>query len=146
VESSKPPPSIRINATCKNVRRQATTDSLSIIPNFAEFNYMTVDEAAKQHNSPGGNLELAYKCFNAHAELGDMKAKYFKAYYIRHKYVKVNMDENERNNLIVELFKEVADSGDEYPEAQLHYGFCLIKGIGVKKNLKEAAVYFTKAE
>jgi TPR repeat protein len=137
-----------------SVRRQGTIDSFKLseeeeedilIPNFTDFNYMTVDDAAKQHKLPDGNRDLAYKCFDAYSDLGDMKAKYFKAYYIQQKYVEIEMDPNERDKLIADLFKEVADSGDEYPEAQLRYGNCLVKGIGVKKNLKEAATYFTRA-
>ncbi|RGB35434.1 kinase-like domain-containing protein [Rhizophagus diaphanus] len=157
-KKSRPPPSPRINSSGSNspsLRRQGTIDSfklseeeeddIMILPNFSDFNYMTVDEAAKQHKLPDGNRELAYKCFDAYSDLGDMKAKYFKAYYIQQKYFEVDMDANEKDQLIANLFKEVADSGDEYPEAQLRYGNCLIKGIGVKKNLKEAAIYFTKA-
>src|SRR5581483_11823129 len=69
----------------------------------------------------------------------------FKAYYIQQGFVSLDMNTEEKNRLIAELFKDVADSGDIYPEAQLRYGSCLIKGMGVKKNLKEAAAYFTKA-
>ncbi|CAI2178017.1 1654_t:CDS:10 [Funneliformis geosporum] len=104
--------------------------------NFAEFNYMSVDEASKQHRLPNGNRELAYKCFEANAE-------YFKAYYIQQNLVKFDMNQATKDILVADLYKEVADSGDS--EAQLHYGNCLFKGIGVKKNLKEAAEYFTKA-
>ena len=106
---------------------------------------MTVDDAAKQHKRDGGNRELAYKCFEAYAELGDMKAKYFKAYYIQQGYAKFNGSEKEKEAVIADLYKEVADSGDEFPEAQLRYGNCLFRGLGVKKDLKEATEYFRKA-
>jgi len=152
MRDGKPPPSPRLNSV---PRRQETFDSFKlsseeeeeilIVPNFADFNYMTVDEAARQHKLPDGKKDIAYKCFEAYADLGDMKAKYFKAYYIQQGFVNLDMDQTEKYELIAGLFQEVADSGDEYPEAQLRYGNCLIKGIGVKKNLKEAAVYFTKA-
>jgi TPR repeat protein len=152
MRDGKPPSSPRINPV---PRRQETYDSFKlsveeeedilIVPNFEDFNYMTVDEAAKQHKLPNGNKDIAFKCFEAYADLGDMKAKYFKAYYIQQNFVQFDMDQKERNELVAELFKEVADSGDEYPEAQLRYGNCLIKGLGVKKNLKEATKYFTKA-
>ncbi|CAI2166368.1 16326_t:CDS:2 [Funneliformis geosporum] len=111
--------------------------------NFAEFNYMSVDEAAKQHKLTNGNRELAYKCFEANAELNDMKAKYFKAYYIQQNLVKFDMDQTTKDKLVADLYKEVADSGDS--EAQLRYGNCLFKGIGVKKDLIQATEYFTKA-
>ncbi|CAI2170899.1 874_t:CDS:10 [Funneliformis geosporum] len=107
--------------------------------NFAEFNYMSVDEAVKNKS----NRELSYKCFEAYALLNDIKAKYYKAYYIQQNYVELDMDQPTKDKLVADLYKEVADSGD--PEAQLRYGNCLIKGIGVKKDLKQAAEYFTKA-
>ena len=119
--------------------------SFTILPNLADFDYMTVDEAAKQHKLDNGNRDLAYKCFEAYAEVDDMKAKYFKAYYIKQEYVELDMDQKAKEQLIAELFKEVSDSGDEYPEAQLHYGICLFKGLGVEKNLKEATEYFHRA-
>ncbi len=62
-----------------------------ILPNFSEFDYMTVDEAAKQHKRENGNCNLAYKCFEAYSDLGDMKAKYFKAYYIQQGYAEREM-------------------------------------------------------
>ncbi|CAI2169792.1 7777_t:CDS:2, partial [Funneliformis geosporum] len=60
-------------------KRPDTSDSLKLsddevkgimnIPNFADFDYMTVDEATKQHKLRDGNRESAYKCFEAYAEL-----------------------------------------------------------------------------
>ncbi|CAG8528938.1 12596_t:CDS:2, partial [Racocetra fulgida] len=38
--------------------------------NFAEFNYMTMKEAISTHRATNGNLEMAFKCFNAYAKLG----------------------------------------------------------------------------
>ncbi|CAI2170898.1 873_t:CDS:10, partial [Funneliformis geosporum] len=110
--------------------------------NFSE-RLMSVDEAAKQHKLTNGDRELAYKCFEANAKLNDMKAKYFKAYYIQQSLVRLDMDQPTKDKLVADLYKEVADSGD--PEAQLRYGNCLFKGVGVKKDLKKAAEYFTKA-
>ncbi|CAI2175513.1 10360_t:CDS:2 [Funneliformis geosporum] len=132
-----------------------TSDSLKLsddevkeimsIPNFADFDYMTVDEAAKQHKLPDGNRESAYKCFEAYADLGDVKAKYMKAYYIQQKLVRLDIDQADKDKLVAELYKEAADSGDEFPEALLRYGSCLYRGVGVQRDLKESALYFTKA-
>ncbi|CAG8557538.1 9081_t:CDS:2, partial [Racocetra fulgida] len=41
---------------------------VSEVINFAEFNYMTMKEAALAHRVTNGNLEMAYKCFNAYAK------------------------------------------------------------------------------
>ncbi|EXX58219.1 Pkh2p [Rhizophagus irregularis DAOM 197198w] len=111
---------------------------------FSDFNYMTLDIAMIQHKLSDGDCNLAFKCFETYSKLGDMRAKYFKAYYIHKKYIKLDIDDTKRDQLIAKLFKEVADL-DEYPEAQIRYGYCLYKGIGVKKNLKEALEYYTKA-
>jgi TPR repeat protein len=105
---------------------------------------MTLGSATEQHELPDGDRILAFKCFETYAKLGDMRAKYFKAFYIKKKYVKFDIEETKRDQLIAELFKEVADS-DEYPDAQLRYGHYLYEGIGVKKNIKEALEYYTKA-
>ncbi|CAI2167685.1 10141_t:CDS:10, partial [Funneliformis geosporum] len=109
------------------------------IINLAEFNYMSVDEAVKNKS----NRELSYKCFEAYAELNDKKAKYYKAYYIQQNYVNLDMKQTTKDKLVADLYREAANLG--YPEAQLRYGFCLYKGIGVEKDLKEAAEYFTKS-
>ncbi|RIA91209.1 kinase-like domain-containing protein [Glomus cerebriforme] len=115
------------------------------VPDFSPFNYMTVDEASKQHKVKDGNLEMAYKCFDAYANLGDLKAKYFKAYYISHNYAETHLQQEERDKIAAKLFKEVADSSDDYPESQLRYGNCLYKGQGVPMNIEEAVKYFVKS-
>lgn len=115
------------------------------VPDFSIFNYMTVDEASKQHKTKNGNLNMAYKCFDAYAKLGDLKAKYFKAYYISHNYAETHLSQEEREKIAAELFKEVADANDENPESQLRYGNCLYKGQGVPLNIEEAVKYFVKA-
>ncbi|CAI2166376.1 16330_t:CDS:10 [Funneliformis geosporum] len=130
-----PHPSPKLLATRVN---DFSKDKEAII-NFEDFNYMTVDDAVRNRE----NRELSYKCFVAYAELNDIKAKYYKAYYIQQNYVKLDMDQTSKNKLVAELYKEAADSG--FPEAQLRYGVCLYKGIGVKKDLKVAAEYFTKS-
>ncbi|EXX56325.1 uncharacterized protein OCT59_023059 [Rhizophagus irregularis] len=115
------------------------------VPDFSTFNYMTVDEASKQHKTKNGNLNMAYKCFDAYAKLGDLKAKYFKAYYISHNYAEIHLSQEEREKIAAELFKEVADANDENPESQLRYGNCLYKGQGVPLSIEEAVKYFVKA-
>ncbi|CAG8729175.1 32512_t:CDS:2 [Gigaspora margarita] len=122
-------------------------DNLQVteIINFAEFNYMTIKEATSTHRIINGNLEMAFKCFNAYAKLGDLKAKYFVGYYLYRKLIDTPYTEEERERRAVQLFKEVADASDEVPDAQLKYGLCLFHGTGVEKNFPEAAKYFKKA-
>lgn len=115
--------------------------NVSKLSKFADFNYMTLDIAMKQHKLSDGDCNLAFNCFETYAKLENMEAKYFKAYYIQKEYVKLAIDETKRDQLIARLYKEVA----EYPEVQIRYGHCLYKGIGVKRNLKEALEYYTKA-
>ncbi|CAG8751137.1 32191_t:CDS:2, partial [Racocetra persica] len=113
--------------------------------NFAEFNYMTKKEAVSTHRATNGNLEMAFKCLNAYAKLGDLKAKYFVGYYLYKKLINTSYTEEERERRAAQLFKEVADVSDEIPDAQLKYGLCLFNGTGVDKNYSEAAKYFKKA-
>lgn len=122
-------------------------DNLQVteIINFAEFNYMTIKEATSTHRITNGNLEMAFKCFNAYAKLGDLKAKYFVGYYLYRKLINTPYTEEERERRAAQLFKEVADASDEVPDAQLKYGLCLFHGTGVEKNFPEAAKYFKKA-
>ncbi|CAI2190218.1 11641_t:CDS:2 [Funneliformis geosporum] len=115
------------------------------VPDLSPFNYMSVDEASKQHKIKNGNLEMAYKCFDTYANLGNLKAKYFRAYYISHNYAETHLQQQDRDEIAARLYKEVADAGDEYPEAQLRYGNCLYKGQGVPKNIEEAVKYFVKS-
>ncbi|CAG8633736.1 5659_t:CDS:2 [Dentiscutata heterogama] len=117
----------------------------SDVINFAEFNYMTMKEATLAHRVTNGNLEMAYKCFNAYAQTGNLKAKYFLGYYLYKKLVNTPYTDKERAKRAAQLFKEVADSGDEVPDAQLKYGLCSFQGTGVDRNFSEAAKYFQKA-
>ncbi|CAG8514450.1 5886_t:CDS:2 [Scutellospora calospora] len=94
--------------------------------NFAEFNYMTMKEATLAHRN--------------------LKAKYFVGYYLFKKFVNTSdIDDKEREKRAAQLFKEVADSSDEVPDAQLKYGLCLFQGTGVDRDFSEAAKYFKKA-
>ncbi|CAG8761151.1 10153_t:CDS:2 [Dentiscutata erythropus] len=118
---------------------------ISEVISFAEFNYMSMREATLVHRVSNGNLEMAFKCFKAYAQAGNLKAKYFLAYYLYKKLINTPYSDKEREKRAAELFKEVADSGDEVPDAQLKYGLCLFLGTGVDRNFSEATKYFQKA-
>jgi hypothetical protein len=124
---------------------------------FESFKYMTLTDAAKQHkrtNKYGniiGDLKTAYKCFEVYANLGgtgtanrnQIKAKYYKAYYISKGFVESPPN---KDKIVAELFKEVADDEvNEFSDAKLRYGYCLSKGKGVELNVSEALKYFEKA-
>ncbi|CAB5386958.1 unnamed protein product [Rhizophagus irregularis] len=65
------------------------------------------------------NYEKAWKCFEEHAKVGDILAKYWQGYYyLEGKYVDKNHAKAK------ELFKDAADGGNA--DAQLRYAFCLI--------------------
>ncbi|GES75769.1 kinase-like domain-containing protein [Rhizophagus clarus] len=127
------------------------------LPDFESFKYMTLTEAAKQHKmidkngKPAGDVKTAYKCFEAYANLSktntanrnQIKAKYYKAYYISRGLVESPPNKDE---IVAELFKEVADDeANEFPEAKVRYGDCLYNGKGVEQNFSEALKYFEKA-
>jgi serine/threonine protein kinase len=65
------------------------------------------------------NYEKAWKCFEQHANIGNMLAKYWKGFYYSQGYY-VEKDQIKAK----ELFKEAADA--EIPEAQVRYAFCLL--------------------
>ncbi|PKK63351.1 hypothetical protein RhiirC2_789029, partial [Rhizophagus irregularis] len=111
------------------------------LPDLESFKYMTLTDAAMQHrlyNRHGklaGDLKTAYKCFEAYANLGNtggtanrnqIKAKYYKAYYISKEFVESPPN---KDKIVAELFKEVADNeANEFPEAKVRYGDCLYHG------------------
>ncbi|CAG8632171.1 1028_t:CDS:2, partial [Scutellospora calospora] len=113
--------------------------------NFAEFNYMTIKEATLVHRINNGNLEIVFKCFNAYAKSGNLKAKYFVGYYLFKKLVNTSYTDKEREKHAAQLFKEVANSGNEVLDAQLKYRLYLFQRIDVDRDFSEAAKYFQKA-
>ncbi|CAG8489091.1 15326_t:CDS:2 [Acaulospora morrowiae] len=63
-----------------------------------------------------GEYEKAWKCFEMHAELGDLTAKVWKGYYLFEGHY-VPRDQSEA----VKIYKEAADAGNA--EGQLRYAF-----------------------
>ncbi|RIA99792.1 hypothetical protein C2G38_2237805 [Gigaspora rosea] len=83
--------------------------------------------------------ETAWKIFCAHADLGNITAKYWKGYYLSEGY-SVIKDQIQA----CELFKETADYG--IVDAQLDYAFSLLDNIsGFEFDLNEFIKYLTKA-
>ncbi|RIA81969.1 hypothetical protein C1645_531624 [Glomus cerebriforme] len=114
---------------------------------------MTLSEATKQHRlvdrtgHPIGDIETAYKCFEAYANFGksrnQIKTKYYKAYYISRRFIKGPKD---KDKMVAELFKEVSDDeANEFPAAKVRYGDCLYNGKGVEQDFAEALKYFEKS-
>ncbi|PKB92099.1 hypothetical protein RhiirA5_452233, partial [Rhizophagus irregularis] len=117
---------------CKSfVQNEQTNIDAYALPDLESFKYMTLTDAAMQHrlyNRHGklaGDLKTAYKCFEAYANLGNtggtanrnqIKAKYYKAYYISKEFVESPPN---KDKIVAELFKEVADNeANEFPEAK----------------------------
>ncbi|CAG8720749.1 974_t:CDS:2, partial [Dentiscutata erythropus] len=100
-----------------------------------------MEEATLAHRITNRNLEMAYKCFNAYAQM----AKFFLDYYLYKKLINTPYSDKEREKHAAQLFKEATNSGNEVPNIQLKYGLCLFQGIGVERNFLEAAKYFQKA-
>ncbi|CAG8543074.1 896_t:CDS:2 [Diversispora eburnea] len=106
-----------------------------------------VEEAITEtKKSNGGDKLNAWKCFEVYAELGDIKAKYWKGYFLYYDILKWPEEEKEKNKKIAaQLFKEAASDEGDMAEAQLRYGFCLFKGEGVQKDQVQAAKYFMRS-
>ncbi len=84
------------------------------------------------------DMQTAWECFNAHADLGNTTAKYWKGYYLWEGYSS-QKDRAEASK----LFKEAADDG--LPDAQLRYAFSLVGNPGAKFDRKVFIEYLTKA-
>ncbi|CAG8630271.1 6298_t:CDS:2 [Funneliformis caledonium] len=81
---------------------------------------------------------VAWECFNAHADLGNTTAKYWKGYYLWEGYAG-QKDRVEASK----LFKAAADDG--LADAQLRYAFSLVGNPGTKFNKNVFIEYLTKA-
>ncbi|GBC04284.1 hypothetical protein RclHR1_00560011 [Rhizophagus clarus] len=141
-------PSFSISCLSRNsFMQELSPKHVDEINLLESFKYMTLTDAAKQHkmiNKEGkliGDVVTAYKCFEAYGD--QIKAKYYKAYYISTGLVKSPPN---KDKIVAELYKEVADDdADEFPEAKVRYGNCLYNGKGVEQNYSEALKYFEKA-
>ncbi|CAG8458204.1 1515_t:CDS:2 [Acaulospora colombiana] len=111
-------------------------------PDIGTQNLLSVRDALMEHKKPSGNKKAAFEAFKVHAERGDIKAKYWYAYYLNKGDVPDSeiLREKERLQKAVALFKETADEG--FPDGQFRYGYCLWYGKGVTKNVREAIKYF----
>jgi len=155
-DSSNSYPLLNQNCKFSKPKRTYSIDQDDKLPDLESFNYMSLAEAEKQHRmcdkygNAVGEIKAAYKCFEAYAALNQIKAKYYKAYYILKDLIKLDeagIDPKEKDKIVAELFREVADDDEanEFPEAKLRYGDCLYNGRGVERNLPEALKYFEKA-
>ncbi|CAG8480742.1 14844_t:CDS:2 [Acaulospora morrowiae] len=111
------------------------------------FSYLTVEEAIEEHKSSSGNKRKSWESFHIYAELGDLKAKYWKAYFLYYnilKWKEGELSERERMAQAAALFKEASDEG-EMGEAQLRYANCLYHGNGVQKDRKLAVEYYLRS-
>ncbi|CAB4442260.1 unnamed protein product [Rhizophagus irregularis] len=113
--------------------------------NWDSFDYMTLDKAIEYHKKDSMDKQILYKCFDTYAEIGNPKAKYWKAYYISKGWSNLECSEKEKLKLSVQLFKAAADYGEEFPDAQLRYATMVMQGKGVKQDKDEAIKYYLKA-
>jgi hypothetical protein len=113
--------------------------------NWGSFNYLTVDKAVEEHKKGTMDKNIIYKCFDAYANMGNPKAKYYKAYYISKGWSDLLCSQGERYEITANLYKEAADHGDDYPDAQLRYALMVMQGKGVKRDMDLAVKYLLKA-
>ncbi|CAB4410187.1 unnamed protein product [Rhizophagus irregularis] len=97
---------------------------------------MPLEEGIAAHKKK--EFQVAWECFNAHSDLGNTTAKYWKGYYLWEGYA-CEKDRVEASN----LFKEAADDG--LPDAQLRYAFSLVGNPGTKFDKGVFIEYLTKA-
>ncbi|RIA99651.1 kinase-like domain-containing protein [Glomus cerebriforme] len=104
----------------------------SVVFSWSSFNYLTIEKAVEEHNTKKNGIDknILYKCFDTYANMGNPKAKYWKAYYIVKGWSDLKCSTDEKNKIAAELFKEAADRGDAYPDAQLRYALMVMQGKG----------------
>ena len=88
---------------------------------------MPLEEGIAAHKRK--EMQVAWECFSAHADLDNTTAKYWKGYYLWEGYTG-HQDKVEASK----LFKEAADDG--LPDAQLRYAFSLVGNPGAKFDKK----------
>ncbi len=113
--------------------------------NWASFNFLTIEKAIDEHKKNSMDKNILYKCFDAYANMGNPGAKYWKAYYILKGWSNLTCSQNEKFKIAAKLYKEAADYGEEFPDAQLRYATMVMQGKGVESNTEEAVKYFLKA-
>ncbi|RIA99443.1 kinase-like domain-containing protein [Glomus cerebriforme] len=88
-----------------------------------DFEILPFEKGIEIHHKPNKtdqDYKLAWKCFDAHAELGNKDAIYWKAHYLSNGYyVKKDLKK------AIILFKKAADA--DVAEAQQRYAFALIE-------------------
>src|SRR5205823_4037899 len=98
-----------------------------------------VIEIHKKPNKTEQDIKLAWKCFDAHADLGNKNAIYWKAHYLWEGYC-VEQDREKA----IELFKIAADSG--VAEAQFRYAMTFIAKLNDPPSNKDIfSDYLTKS-
>ncbi|CAI2177541.1 3950_t:CDS:2, partial [Funneliformis geosporum] len=105
--------------------------------NLDSINLMSLDRAIKEHKKDSMDKITLYKCFDNYAKMGNPGAKYWKAYYILKDYSDLTCSKSEKYKIAAELYKEAADYGDEYPDAQFRYATLVMQGKGVESNTEE---------
>ncbi|GBC03227.1 hypothetical protein RclHR1_05020004 [Rhizophagus clarus] len=113
--------------------------------NWGSFNYLTIEKAIDEHTRGTMDKSTIYKCFDAYANMGNPKAKYYKGYYIAKGWSDLTCSQEEKDKITADLYKEAADHGDVSPDAQLRYALMVMQGKGVKKNMDVAVEYLLKA-
>ncbi|RIA99615.1 kinase-like domain-containing protein [Glomus cerebriforme] len=108
----------------------ATEDESAIIHDLDSFNYMSIERVIKEHNLNIMNKNILYKCFDAYANMGNPEAKYWKAYYITEGWSDLKCSTDEKNKIAAQLFKEIADRSDGFPDAQFRYSLMVMQGKG----------------
>ncbi|GBB92361.1 hypothetical protein RclHR1_00020064 [Rhizophagus clarus] len=96
----------------------------------------TLDDGISAHKKK--DTTKAWEIFCEHTNLGSIKAKYWKGYYLWEGYA----GQKDRK-LASTLFKEAADDG--LADAQLRYAFSLVGNQGSKFDRKVFIEYLTKA-
>ncbi|GBB94920.1 hypothetical protein RclHR1_02440014 [Rhizophagus clarus] len=107
-------------------------------PSLININILPVNDAIKEHKLNNGDKQLAWNSFKYYS-ITNVEARYWVGYYLFYHGAEIpelqSINNEERNKIAVDIFKETADKGN--PSAQLRYGMYLWDN----KNYIEALKY-----
>ncbi|GBB91009.1 hypothetical protein RclHR1_01810012 [Rhizophagus clarus] len=111
-------------------------DDLEIPDDVCSIISITLEEGIKAYRA--SDHQKAWKCFEYHANNGNVTAKYWKGRYLYEGLHNIkNLEEGKK------LLKEAADEGN--PDAQLRYAFTLLKILEEGNNKEIFMNYLTKS-
>ncbi|GBB98111.1 hypothetical protein RclHR1_03140010 [Rhizophagus clarus] len=135
-ESCKRPTTQKISKILESLYKSGNVDNhvrdlLPLSKGIEHHNTKAMETKSEQ------DYKICWECFNAHANMGNKTAMYWKGFYLWNGLVEKNQIEAKR------LFKIAADAG--FVEAQLEYAFANLENLDLPPDTKEFWKYLEMA-